>query len=79
MERFTLYTNYLTDSDKDRLQEELNNGKLVCVSSNCIGHTRAAMVQAQGERYLESIGCVAVEENALHEKFYKKGDHHEKE
>ena len=46
MAKYTLYTNYLSDRDKERLKEELNKGKMVCVSSNCIGHTRAAMVQA---------------------------------
>lgn len=71
MALYSLYTNYFCDRDKQKLLEELNKGNAVSVSSNCIGHTRAAMIKAQGEKYLESLGCVVVGEDLMETKQYK--------
>lgn len=70
MAKYTLYTNYLSERDKERLKEELNAGNDVCVASDCIGHTRAQMVKNQGEQFLESLGCVSDEEDIVGNKFY---------
>lgn len=75
MAKYTMYTNYLSERDKERLKEELKAGNSVCVSSDCIGHTRAQMVKNQGEQFLESLGCIQDGEDIVGDKFYKLPNH----
>ena len=59
MEYKTIYTN---DFSCDRKAQEavaslLRAGYAVRVDSTCTGHTRAAMVQRQGEEYMLGMGA----------------------
>lgn len=69
MERVTVWTNdfYWTDSYNSKVHEEVDallaEGKAVRVGASCIGHTRAAMVESEAERYFEKIGAVKVYED----------------
>ena len=42
-------------------EEYLKAGYAVHIDSNCIGHTRAAMVELQGIKFLKSLGAHEVE------------------
>ena len=66
LKKFTLYTNSLSDRDKERIQELLKEGYAVCVDTNCIGHSKAMVVRNQGELYLKSLGATLVDKEFIH-------------
>jgi hypothetical protein len=45
-------SNYFGDREKAKADELLAAGYWVCFVANCIGHTRAAMYERDGERYV---------------------------
>ena len=47
------------------VDEALAEGKAVRVSADCIGHTRAAMVEASARNYFEAVGAVEVERDGV--------------
>lgn len=66
MAKFILYTNYLSDKDKETIKVHLAQGDSVCVDSTCIGHTRAQMVRTSGELFMESLGATLVDKELIH-------------
>lgn len=69
MEQATVWTNdfYFVRDEVDSLLKE---GKAVRVGADCIGHTRAAMVESQAKRYFESVGAVEVETDEFGDRYY---------
>ena len=65
MKKVTVWTNDFTcDKAKEQeVKEELEKGTAVRICSDCIGHTRSAMVKYQGEKYLKGIGAKLFEED----------------
>jgi hypothetical protein len=63
MEYKTVWTNYLYGDEEAKalVEKYLNEGCAVHVDSTCIGHTRAAMVIAQGAEYMEQLGAHRIE------------------
>lgn len=61
--KVSISTNYVGENEKAKIRRALEAGRLVRVSSPCIGHTRAEveMVRCQGEAYMRSLGAVPVE------------------
>jgi len=59
--KVSISTNYVGENEKAKIKQALKAGRLVRVSSPCIGHTRAEMVRCQGEAYMRSLGAVPVE------------------
>lgn len=59
MEYITIWTNDLSTDEQSRkmIEKELKAGKAVHVDSSCIGHTRAAMVKAQGIELMKMLGA----------------------
>ncbi len=45
-------SNYFGDREEAKTDEALAAGKWVCFCADCIGHTRAAMFESNGERYV---------------------------
>lgn len=66
MEKVTVWTNdfYWTDSYRQKVHDDVDralaDGKAVRVGADCIGHTRAAMVEYQAEKYFEKVGATEV-------------------
>ena len=60
MEKVTVWTNdfYFVKDEVDRLLAE---GKAVRVGADCIGHTRAAMVEGSAMAHFKKVGVVEVE------------------
>ena len=67
MEKKIVWTNdfYWSDDYRSEVHDEVDTalaeGKAVMVSSTCMGHTRAAMVEADARRYFKNVGAVEVE------------------
>lgn len=69
MEKVTVWTNSFCwgganeyrDKAVDEVDEALAEGKAVRVGADCIGHTRACMVESSARGYFESIGAVEVD------------------
>ena len=68
MEKTTVWTNDFSwgnangyrSPSVNEVDKALAEGKAVRVGADCIGHTRAAMVESQSKRYFENIGAVEV-------------------
>lgn len=71
MDKITVWTNSFSwgnangyrDKAVYEVDEALASGKAVRVGADCIGHTRAAMVESSSKKYFESIGAVEVEKD----------------
>ena len=59
MEKATVWTNDFY-SVKDEVDKLLAEGKAVRVGADCIGHTRAAMVEGCARAHFEKVGAVEV-------------------
>lgn len=60
MKHQTLFTNQFDQDDAREADKLLEKGYAVRFESSCIGHTRAAIVESEGKRYLLSLGCKEV-------------------
>lgn len=76
MEKFTLYTSFFSDSDKQKVKRELMKGNMVCVYPDCINKERAARVKHNSEQYLKDLGAQMINEVILDsKKFYAVAEH----
>lgn len=57
MEKVTLGYNYIDDKRKKEIVDNLKDGKAVNVVANCIGHTRAEMVEADAKKIFAEVGA----------------------
>lgn len=60
MERKTIFTNQFDEKDAEKVDELLDQGYAVKVEANCMGHTRAWMVECGAKAHFESRGCKPV-------------------
>lgn len=69
MEKVTVWTNDFSWGNAngyrskavDEVDEALAEGKAVRAGADCIGHTRAAMVEHQAKKYFEKVGATEVD------------------
>ena len=57
MKHKTVWTNYFGKSAADQVEELLDQGYAVRVGVDCIGHTRAQMVECDAKAYFKNRGC----------------------
>lgn len=69
MEKVTVWTNDFY-SVRDEVDKLLSEGKAVRVGADCIGHTRAAMVESSAKRHFKEIGAVEIEGSTDLRKYY---------
>ena len=74
MEKAEFHTNYVRGNKTliEEVETALNDGMAVRIGANCIGHTRAAMVQYEAEKLFEELGAKVVIEDPIWGNFYGK-------
>lgn len=60
MKKKTVWTNQFSEQDAKQVEELLNQGYAVKVGADCIGHTRARMVECEAKQYFQNQGCKEV-------------------
>ena len=62
MPKVTVYTNRLTDRDKQTAREEILKGNQVRIYPTCINNSRSEIIIHQSEELFKSLGASPVEE-----------------
>ena len=72
MELYHINTNCITKETERKIIDAIEKGKAVSVGSSCIGHTRAMMIETQGERICHEAGATNYIESEFGTKYWYK-------